>query len=264
MTCGVVAALATTAATVRAQPGQFPGGPGGPPPGGPGGFPGGPGGPRPGIIFLGFNQDRLNLTPEQKRKLEELQKDVDDRLSKILTTDQKKAIQEMPGPFGGPGGFPGFGAFKRPDGPGGDRTAFNIGFGGPGGGDRLEEVKKQLNARDEEWKVIGPKLRKVIAAREVLTANPGGPGAGPVPFGGFPGGGPFGGMNTNVIRQAQTELQTVLKESKHSAAEVREKMAAVRAARQRARADLEAAQRDLTPLLTTEQEAVLVSLGYLD
>jgi Spy/CpxP family protein refolding chaperone len=260
VTCGVLATLATAAQTSRAQPGGPPGGF----PGGPGGFPGGGGGPpRPGTIFLGFNQDKLNLTAEQKKQLETLQKDVDARLAKILTADQKKSIQEMPGPFGGPGGFPGF---KRADGPGGDRPAFNRGFGGPGAG-RLDEVKTQLKARDEEWKVMGPKLRKVIAARQVLTASAGGGevavGAPGGAFGGPPG--PFGGGgSSNAISRAQNDLKTLLNDSKHSAAEVREKMAAVRAARQQARADLEAAQRDLVPLLTAEQEAVLVSLGYLD
>src|SRR5271157_133276 len=81
--------------------------------GGPGGFgpSGGPGGPmmappRPGEILPSFLQLALDLTPEQKAQLDELQKDVDSRLAKILTDAQKKTLDQMRrrGP-GGPGGF---------------------------------------------------------------------------------------------------------------------------------------------------------------
>jgi hypothetical protein len=71
-------------------------------------------------------------------------------------------------------------------------------------------------------------------------------------------------MGTNVISQAQAELKAVLNDPKHTATEVKEMVAAVRKARQKARGDLDAAQKDLLQLLTAEQEAVLVSLGYLD
>jgi Spy/CpxP family protein refolding chaperone len=110
-------------------PGGF-GPPGGPPPDGPGGFgpPGGPGRggfggpPRPGQILPPFMQERLNLTDNQKKQLEELQKEVDSRLGKILTSEQKQQLQEMRGGFGR-GGFGGRGG-RGPGGPG---------RGGPGG-----------------------------------------------------------------------------------------------------------------------------------
>jgi Spy/CpxP family protein refolding chaperone len=66
-----------------------------------------------------FLMDRLNLTAEQKKRLDELQKKVDERLAKILTDEQKKQLKEMqqgfgrggrggrgPGGPGGPGGPP--------------------------------------------------------------------------------------------------------------------------------------------------------------
>ena len=71
-------------------------------PDGPGGFgpPGGPGGammgpPRPGEILPSFLQRALNLTADQKSQLDELQKDVDSRLAKILTDAQKKMLDQM-------------------------------------------------------------------------------------------------------------------------------------------------------------------------
>jgi hypothetical protein len=89
-----------------------PGGPGGFGPGGPGGF--GPGGfgPRPpiGQVLPVFVQEQLKLTDAQKKDLEALQKDVDAKIEKLLTDDQKKAYKELkergPGGPGGPGGFP--------------------------------------------------------------------------------------------------------------------------------------------------------------
>jgi hypothetical protein len=80
-----------------------PGAPGGRGPGGPGGF-GGP--PQPGQVLPPFLQARLNLTAQQKTQLDELQKEVDSKLGKILTDEQKNQLKEMRQGFGpgGPGG----------------------------------------------------------------------------------------------------------------------------------------------------------------
>jgi len=105
----------------RGLGGQGPGGagPGGPGAGGqsepaqggqrgPGGFagPGGLGGPpRPGQILPPFLMERLNLTADQKKQLEQLQKEIDSKLGKILTEEQKKQLEDMRRGPGGPGGF---------------------------------------------------------------------------------------------------------------------------------------------------------------
>ena len=84
----------------RGQVVAVPGGPGGP--GGRG--PGGP--PQPGQVMPEFVQETLNLTDDQKKQVAALQKDVDGKLDKILTDEQKKQFKEMkdnPG-RGGPGG----------------------------------------------------------------------------------------------------------------------------------------------------------------
>ena len=72
------------------------GGPGGPPgpmafpPGGPGGR-GGPGGPpQPGQLLPSFAQDTLKLTKDQKKQLDEFQKEVNGKLEKLFTDEQKK------------------------------------------------------------------------------------------------------------------------------------------------------------------------------
>jgi hypothetical protein len=114
---GTVTNAELTALATREAPsnrGGFQGGPGGR--GGPGG-PGGPrmgGGGRPGEVLGVMLQQRLRLTPEQRTQVEALQKDVDARLEKILTEEQRAQLKEMrgrgpggPGGFGGPGGPPG-------------------------------------------------------------------------------------------------------------------------------------------------------------
>jgi hypothetical protein len=262
------------------------------PPGGPGGFGGPFSPPQPGQILPQFLQDVLSMSADQKKQLEQLQKEVDARLAKILTPEQNKQLQEMRTQTGGMFGGPPGGGFAGP--PGG-------GFGTAG---RPDDVKKQLGSTDEEWKVIGPKLQKLIAARQALAADARGPdrgfgfgGFGP-PGGGFggPGGGGFGGppgerrgpgagdsgppggtpggpppmgmfggpTATSAITQAQADLKAVLSDPKHTADQVKEKVAAVRKARQKARGDVDATQKDLLLMLTAKQEAVLVSLGYFE
>jgi hypothetical protein len=76
---------------------------------GPGGMAvrfGGP--PRTGEVLPGFLQGMLRLTPDQKKDIEGLQKEIDARLAQILTPDQQKQLKDLargPGPpgFGGPG-----------------------------------------------------------------------------------------------------------------------------------------------------------------
>ncbi len=122
--------------------GGFPGGPGGGGfPGGPGGggFPGGPGGggfgpPMIGQLLPPFLTDELKLTGDQKKKLEELQKDTDAKLDKLLTDDQRKQLKEMKERGPGRGGFPGGGGRGGRGGPGGGPGG--PGGRGPGGGDR--------------------------------------------------------------------------------------------------------------------------------
>jgi Spy/CpxP family protein refolding chaperone len=77
-------------------------------PGGPGGGPGGPGGGRggmqPGRVLPAFAADALNLTADQRKQVDDLQKEVDGRLEKILTPEQRRQFQELRDR--GPGGPP--------------------------------------------------------------------------------------------------------------------------------------------------------------
>lgn len=103
------------------------------------------GGFKVGSVLPPFMVDELKLTEDQKAKLADLEKDVKAKLDKILTDEQKKAIENFrptgPGGPGGPGGDKG-----GPGGKGGDKGAPG-GKGGdkgaPGKGERppFEEEK---------------------------------------------------------------------------------------------------------------------------
>jgi Spy/CpxP family protein refolding chaperone len=130
MKAGALAAFAMAAAVVLSlsaagQPTEQKGGKSGK-----GGFPGGPGGfgmrPQPGQILPSFIQDRLKLTDDQKKQVADLQKDVDSKIDKLLTDEQraefKKIKEQGPGFGGGPGGG------------GRGKGGFGGGKGFPGGG----------------------------------------------------------------------------------------------------------------------------------
>ncbi|TWU01935.1 YHYH protein [Neorhodopirellula pilleata] len=64
----------------------------GPGPGGPG--PGGP--PRPGTILPDFLKEALELTQDQRRRLDQLQRTVDQELAEILTEEQRRHLDRPP------------------------------------------------------------------------------------------------------------------------------------------------------------------------
>jgi poly(3-hydroxybutyrate) depolymerase len=79
--------------------------------GGPGGFAGF--GTPPGTILSPRVQENLKLTDDQKKSLEELQKEVDARLQKMLTEDQNKQLKDLKSNAGR--GFPGRGQDDPPN-----------------------------------------------------------------------------------------------------------------------------------------------------
>jgi len=78
---------------------------------------GGGGGGQAGVVLSPRAQETLKLTDEQKKRLEDLQKEVDSQLSKILTDEQKKQLKDMQqgGGRGGRGAPGGRGGKPNPD-----------------------------------------------------------------------------------------------------------------------------------------------------
>lgn len=141
------------------------------------------------------------------------------------------------------------------------------GQGGPGGNfdpaqmrQRMEErMKEQLGVNDDEWKVLQPKLQKVQEAQR----NARGGMMGGMMFGR---GGDRGRDNQpeTPVAKAQAELRTTLENKNAPAADIAKKLTAYREAREKAKTDLTAAQKELKELLTQRQEAVLVMMGTLE
>lgn len=85
----------------------------------------------------------------------------------------------------------------------------------------------------------------------------------------MPGGmGGFGNMlNTsqgNAMQSLLTELQTMLSDKSTTEEQIKEKLETIRATRKAVSLDLRAAEEDVSQLLSADQIAVLVTLGYLD
>jgi hypothetical protein len=168
---------------------------------------------------------------------------------------------------GGGGGFGGGGGMGGGAGGGGFGGG---GAGGPGGRGAmdpaaakqtaLDNAKTAMGATDAEWAKISPLLGKVYDARLLVPAAPTGRGGG---RGGAGGGGRGGAATPSPAAEAQTALTTAVTDN--AAADVLAKaLATYRTARDKARADLAAAQKDLKGAVNAKQEAVCVSRGYLE
>jgi len=163
----------------------------------------------------------------------------------------------------------------------------NRGDRGPGGNfdpaqmreRMMERWKEQLGADDDAWKVIEPRLTKVMElSRDAMPAGRG-------MFGGFgmrggPGGpGGQGGQGNRAdrprfpgqenreptaVEKAAEALNTTLENQSASADTIKTQLTALRGARVKAQQDLAAAQQELKQILTVRQEAILVVNGMLN
>lgn len=125
--------------------------------------------------------------------------------------------------------------------------------------------KEQLGSNDEEWKVLQPKLEKVLGAQRDSRSRSGGPDFGS--RGGRPGGDRTPSttdQNQSAVSRASAELRAAIEDKNSSADTITAKVTALREAKEKAKADLAAAQKELRELLTARQEAVLISGGVLD
>jgi len=146
------------------------------------------------------------------------------------------------------------------------------GAGGRGGFDpaamrqrMMDRIKEQLGAKDDEWKLIQPKVEKVTTLQRDTR---GGGGFGRPGRGGPPGGGggaaPADAAPLSDVAQKAKDLQTVLDNKDAKPEEIKAKLTALREARTKAAEDLKKARAELTELLTQRQEAVLVEMGILE
>lgn len=139
----------------------------------------------------------------------------------------------------------------------------------------LERLREQLEVKDDaEWKLVAERVQKVMDARRSF-GGPGGFGfmrpSGPPP--GSPdqpgpnaASGPGGqGGPVQFRPPSNPELESLQQalEAKAPTAEVKAKLADLRAARQKQEAELVNAQEQLNQILSARQEAVAVMFGLL-
>jgi hypothetical protein len=144
------------------------------------------------------------------------------------------------------------------------------GAGGGGGGNMdpaamrqraLDRVKENLKATDEEWKILEPKVSKVMELRMqtgfggMMGGRRGGPGG--------PGGQEAAEPTTDVQKKA-ADLRKLLDDSTAKPDAIKAALKGYREARDKAKADLTAAQKDLRGVVNLRQESQLVLTGMLE
>jgi hypothetical protein len=141
-----------------------------------------------------------------------------------------------------------------------------------------QRMKEQLGTNDQEWKVLGPRVMKV----QELGRPAGGGGRGGMMMFGGPGGrrgqqgaqpggpgGPGGQAGApqrelTAVEQAAEQLSTLLDNTAAAPEDIKKQLTALRAAREKAKQELAAAQQELRKIVTVRQEAQLVLMGMLD
>lgn len=139
-----------------------------------------------------------------------------------------------------------------------------------------ERMKEQLGVDDQAWKVMEPRLMKVIDLNRQAS---GGRARGMFFMGGRrgpqgdqgdrgPGGrrGPQGPADRELtaVEKASEQLRTTLEDTAASPEIVKTQLTALRAAREKARRELAKARDELRQILTVRQEAQFVLMGMLD
>lgn len=129
----------------------------------------------------------------------------------------------------------------------------------------MQRVKQALKPTDEQWAKIEPPLKQVVTLQQEASGFGMGFGGRGMAGRGMRPGAPEGAEQPepeNKLEKARLELRTALDGTDQSA--VQTKLEAFRAAREESKKALEAAKKDLKKQVTTQQEAELVLMGYLD
>jgi hypothetical protein len=119
----------------------------------------------------------------------------------------------------------------------------------------LNSIKRQLEVNDAEWAALLPKIQRVIiASADGESSNQ---------LRGLIAGFTGGQLPKSDVSKRRQELQAALAIPATTPGEIQTKLRALREARQKAKEELGAAQKDLIELLTVRQETALVLLGLL-
>lgn len=119
----------------------------------------------------------------------------------------------------------------------------------------LESLKAQLQPTEQEWAILLPKLKKLVAAMNNAPSSS----SNMMMNMGM-------GMNVQAqtpLKKAETALKNLLVDPKSSNAVISAKLKEYRSACAQALKDLSNTQKDLIEVLSPRQEAILVDLGFM-
>jgi len=140
----------------------------------------------------------------------------------------------------------------------------------------MDRLKENLAVKDEEWKIIEPRLTAVVTlSRDVNSRGMRGFAMGGRGVPGGPGGrgrgqGPGAGETAasspppSEIQKSTAALETILEKESTTPDEIKKTLTALRTAREKGKQKLDKAKENLRKVLTVRQEAQLVLMGYLD
>lgn len=113
---------------------------------------------------------------------------------------------------------------------------------------KLEDIKIKLNASDNEWAVLLPRIKKLIAAKQNLPSNR-----------------DFTDklLNQTPARKLAAQLKTLVDNSNSPAVAITASLKEYRQASRLAHEEYLSTEKAVLEVLTLRQEAVLVHMGYL-
>ncbi len=123
----------------------------------------------------------------------------------------------------------------------------------------VERMQEQMDIPDEEWKIIRPRLSKVVELSHSAYRQG-------IMFRGMRGGRwtPDTENAEGPVEKAAQSLHDTLENETASTDEIKSKLQVLRSAREKAQQELAKAQQDLRKVLTIKQEAQLVMMGILN
>jgi hypothetical protein len=125
-----------------------------------------------------------------------------------------------------------------------------------------QSLRSELQVSDDEWAILQPRIQRIADLKQALMSVTGSAMANAT-------GQRYRGRSGTVssaasdYRQSLDDVRRTLLSTPATEA-VRRSIEAARRARTAAEQEITSAQQDLVPLLTTQQEAILVQYGILD
>jgi chromosome segregation ATPase len=131
-----------------------------------------------------------------------------------------------------------------------------------------ERMKEQLGVTDQEWKVMQPKLQKVMdLTRQISGSGRMGMFFGrqrPRQFARERSSTDASESERTAVEKATEELQELLDSESTTPDQIKAKLTTLREAKEKAKQELAQAQQELKKILTLKQEARLVLMGLLN